>query len=247
MYKPTLKSFGIGKDDTTSHINDVLNPNDQHLGSAPSTGNGHLNPIDEQKGTVPNQSPGAQQESDYPYQKATVTAKDLCNIRFLANNSILVGDKILSFPWNTGLYTTLTRAAQELYYAKDDTEIEIWGDMNVEVVSPNSVTKTAKTFHEMFSYTLDCFMETKSEFFGKVVKVHGDDESVLILEMFELQDALYFAMKDWPGCTNPKDVFVSFLLRLDDWWPQYYCNASEALEMLHEFFDRYYPTVANKM
>ena len=244
MCKTTLKSSGIGKDDIISHINDGLNPNDQHLGSAPSTGNGHLNPIDEQKVTVPKQSPDAEQEPDYPYQIATVKAKDLRNIRFLANNSILVGDKIITFAANMCLYSAFPLIGDDLRYAKEDEEVEIWGHLIVEVVNPKSIINTAKTFHEMFSHALDSFLKTKDLF---PRKVNGEDDSMFDIEIFDLQDAFHFAIRDWSRFTNPEDAFNVFTAQLGYWWPADYCGVPEALEMLHEFFDRYYPTVANKM
>ena len=179
-------------------------------------------------------------------QTVVVTAKELRNIRFITDNTILVGNKILSFRKNTDLCDALWLSSMELSNATDDSEIKIEYYMSVETVSPNYINNSAMTVHEMFSHSLDHFVKTKDAFFGEMIKIIKDDDPVMFQELFGLQDALYFAMTDFPSCTNPDDLFYEFVTSNGYWWLAEYCGFTETLAMMREFFDRYYPIVKDR-
>ena len=179
---------------------------------------------------------------------------DVAKIRFVSNRSFIIGDHLFS-------YESPMRMMDDLmYFARGLSDVEkgyrtdcfLSEYSDVEKVNNIADYPAAKTIEEMFDAAVNLLLHNKTLYWGEIIKYVPDDESAFMMEVFGMQDALYYALEDLrsytgeAGLTEEK-IFNEFVGNMGYWWVADLCGLPRAMGMLESFFKKYYPVISSRV
>ena len=182
----------------------------------------------------------------------TLTEEDVHNLLLIGNKAALLGGYYLVYPSTLELYEALRSLAC------DDTDETFTAWVEIATDPPVSLSNlvNAKTVKDAFleaehtdfwEFSQDCNMPMRM--------MRISDANVMSREIAGLWDALYYAIIDnihgraaeSIRTLDADNVYEYFVSSLGYWWVIDYCGLSEALDLLKDFFNHYYPLLQSRI
>lgn len=177
----------------------------------------------------------------------TVTNDQIKNIRILSDHEIVIGDKVLSYDFKDELLYDLQTNMSRRSTSDTDQEIILLEPFaKVRKVTPSEMHQTKSVidaYHEAEEY----FFRIGAPFAGSPIKIVNDKEPLFLMEVYGLQDAAVYVIRNCGLRLPIKDRFDYFLGELGYWWIADFIGVPKAVELARNFYTRYYPIIEGKI
>ena len=177
------------------------------------------------------------------FEEFEITADDLKNLCFPANTNgfIIRRTKTLvtfssAFTYNIGFQLFVWNISN---VPDDDPYYYITGKLTTAAATDDMIN-AAKTVEDLFHESLDFLVQQKNPSSEMNFKFVHRDSPWMLMELYGLQDALFFARVD-SNSPDPEIIFEQFVGNLNYWWVADLVGTTKALEMLREYFDKMLP------
>lgn len=107
--------------------------------------------------------------------------------------------------------------------------------------------KAKTTLENLLHEALDHFLHFGAPYAGHLTKWISDDEPLLIMEAYGMQDALTYAIQDFGTDITADEIFDNFVAEMGCWWVATYSGVPAAMKLEREFFDRYFPILKEEL
>lgn len=160
----------------------------------------------------------------------------------LSDHEIVVGGKVIVYSSQFSLEHTLPTW---VHYLNDDQAADhIVNADNATVRDVMAEDSRRRSISQCIRDAVRYVTEAET-FWGSTVKFVSDNSPLFIMEVYGMQDSLYFAMEDAPDA-EPDELFEYMVFGYGWRWWMALTGSDTALSIFREFFDAYYPKVRNR-
>ncbi len=174
--------------------------------------------------------------------------EEVQNVRFLSDHEMVIGNNVWDYESSRGMLEALWLGIRScLPHCNEFGEFEYFPFADIRQLTPEEKKQATITLEDLFHQALDFFLAIGTPFAGQDIKLVSNQAPAMIMEVYGMQDALFYAIEDFGIDLSEDEIFNNFIAENGYWWIATYIGNSKAEELEREFFDRYFPILKKRL